>query len=137
MSLVLDCSSLIAALFPDEIDVTSSSLLEDIEANGVTVPRHWWLEIGNTLLVGERRKRISRDRRLHFMSYICELPLVTDNDFSLEVWYKTNELAAQHDLTAYDAAYLELAARLHLPLATHDKALKKAAKKCGIKLYEL
>ena len=43
-------------------------------------------------------------------------------------------MAVKHALTLYDAAYLELALRLRLPLATFDKALCRAAEAEGVRL---
>lgn len=134
MSFVLDCSAILCAFFPDEID-HNPELLEDISAQGAVVPQLWWIEVVNGLLMGERRKRFDRKRRLQFMEDITLLPLETDCEINEKQWFRISELATEHNLTTYDATYLELCLRRNLPLATRDKALKKAAKKCGIKLY--
>ncbi len=133
---VLDCSVLLSAIFPDEVSHSSEQLIDDINLRGAWVPALWWYEVASGLCLGVRRKRISESQRVRFMLQIQQFSLETDIESIASRWPIICDLALEHDLTSYDAAYLELAKRLKLPLATHDKALKKAAKKCGVRIYE-
>jgi len=93
------------------------------------VPRHWRLEVRNALLVAERRDRLSVDevnRRLHALA---ALPIHTDDEPRLDV---ALALARAHDLSIYDALYLELAQRHASALATLDAALARAAEAEGL-----
>jgi predicted nucleic acid-binding protein len=94
---------------------------------GALVPAHWLVEVGNGLLMAERRKRISAAERNKALSYIAALPFEIDDRLRETIWSATTELAASHALTLYDAVYLELAARSGLPLATLDDKLRRAA----------
>lgn len=97
------------------------------------VPRHWFLEVGNTLLMGERRKRCSEADTANFLGILRALAIEPDPEPMAHVAASTFALARGHGLTLYDAAYLELAMRASRPLATLDKELRTAAKKAGVK----
>ncbi len=98
----------------------------------MVVPALWTYEVLNVLVTAQRRKRITQAQALHFGREIQSFSISIDEKridrSSLEVM----SLADQHQLTAYDAAYLELALREGAPLATLDEALKKAAKATGV-----
>jgi predicted nucleic acid-binding protein len=130
-ALVLDASAALNLLLPDEPDTRVEVIYRLIE-NGAAfyVPRHWLFEVTNGLLMAERRGRITAAATAAAMVQARALTLITleENDF-LD---NTLSLARQHRLTIYDAAYLELAKRLDLPLATFDQALGKAAKATGV-----
>ena len=131
-ALVLDCSVAVSWLMPDEDAHTK--VLERIAEQGAVVPGLWFLEIGNVLLMAERRNRITSYQRLEALSLLQQLPITVDNLSLQHVWHETMNLALQYQLTLYDACYLELAQRLMLPLATYDKSLIKAADGIGIKI---
>ena len=103
------------------------ALLDRVEAGGAVAPQLWPLEASNALLVAERRRRISADDRAGLLRFLADLPIAIDPQTAAQAWAGTTALAQRHDLTAYDAAYLELAIRLDLPLATRDRALARAA----------
>ena len=115
---------------PDESFDASS--LNHVAEKGAIVPSLWSLEIGNVLLIAERNKRISSEQRHKALYVLAELPIVVDTMTSQHAWLETMELAERYGLTLYDASYLELALRRSLPLATFDKALKRAAELAGI-----
>jgi predicted nucleic acid-binding protein len=96
------------------------------------VPSLWWYEIANALLMPQKRNRISEADRVRLVSLYGLLPVQTDTALYPEVVSRFQELALTHALTAYDAAYLELALRKGLPLATFDRKLKKAAEEGGV-----
>lgn len=103
-----------------------------VTEKGAMVPSLWTLEVGNALLLAERRKRISSEQRHKALYILTELPINIDAMTSHHAWLETMELAERYKLTLYDASYLELALRRSLPLATLDKALQKAATLAGV-----
>jgi predicted nucleic acid-binding protein len=108
------------------------NFLDQVVEKGVIVPSLWSLEIGNVLLIAERKKRITLEQRQKALHILTELPIVIDIMTANHAWLETMELAERHNLTLYDASYLELSLRRSLPLATFDKSLKKAAELSGV-----
>ena len=100
----------------------------------LVVPTLWPFEVANSLLVLLRRKRILAEERERALGALVRLPLVVDDEGPRLALGSISELAAEHGLTVYDAAYLELAVRRKLPLASRDVALCKAARGCRVKL---
>lgn len=131
-ALVLDASVIVAVAVPDESDPRASDAVGLMVEYGALVPSHWLLEIGNALLMAERRKRISTATRNKALSYVASLPFEIDELLRDVVWSAVMELASIHRLTLYDSAYLELAARAGLPFATLDDKLAEAARKESI-----
>jgi predicted nucleic acid-binding protein len=127
---VLDCSVTISWFMPDES--FDFNFLDQVAEEGAIVPSLWSLEIGNVLLIAERKKRITLEQRQKAIHILSELPIVVDTMTSNHAWLETMELAERHNLTLYDASYLELSLRRSLPLATFDKSLKKAAELSGV-----
>ncbi len=84
--------------------------------------------------IAERRGRIDSDQRQRLAGFLRDLPVTIDVETAGQAWAATSRLAAVHRLTIYDAAYLELAQRLSLPLATLDTKLRAAAAALGITL---
>lgn len=132
MSLVLDNSVALAWCFEDERTDPTEALLDRVAEQGAVVPQLWPLEALNGLLVAERRGRIHQDQRRRLAAFLAELPITIDPETAERSWSATARLADAHRLTAYDAAYLELAQRLSLPLATRDAALTAAARGAGV-----
>lgn len=126
--LVLDASVLIAALLPDEADAEAATdLLEQLEDVGAVVPALWPTEVANGLLVAARRQRIQDIRIPEALAEVALLPIEIESADPAILWSGPLALALRHKLTLYDAAYLELAQRLGLPLASFDRALRAAA----------
>ena len=119
-------------IFSDERQPTDVQLLLEIGVEGALVTGLWHLEIANVVLVTERRKRIDRAERIRVMSELADLPLAIDDRTSELAWTETMTLADRHDLTVYDASYLELCIRSRLPLATRDKALQRTMSTLGL-----
>ena len=132
MSFVLDNSVALAWCFEDEQTPATDALLDRLVREGATAPQLWPLEALNGLLTAERRKRITRDDRLRLAGLLADLPITIDVETAERTWTATARLAEAHGLTAYDAAYLEVALRLGLPLATRDAALVVAAWAVGV-----
>jgi predicted nucleic acid-binding protein len=108
--------------------------MPDLQAH---VPSLWPLEVANALLVGERRRRITPAATTRFLAILSAFPINVDNETVSHAWGNTMNLARAHNLSSYDASYLELAIRLGLPLAAQDDKLKTAAKSVGVPLFEL
>ena len=98
----------------------------------IVVPAHWATEILNGLLVASRRKRIRPDQPALFWDELACLPIETESPLNPVQAKTVLALSEKHDLTVYDAAYLELARRRQLPLGTLDSDLRKAAHAEGI-----
>ena len=127
MSFVLDSSVTLAWCFEDERTDATDALLERVVESGADAPSLWPLEILNGLMMAERRGRLAADDRQRLGGFLRDLPVNLDADTTSQAWLTTSALAARHRLTIYDAAYLELAQRLRLPLATLDAQLRAAA----------
>jgi predicted nucleic acid-binding protein len=133
---VLDGSVTIAWLFHDEKDAYADAIVARLPHLEMVVPRLWHLEIANVLLVGERKGRCSQADVARWLSFLAGLPIAVDSSTESHAWSTTVHLARQHGLTAYDAAYLELAVRRGIPLATLDGKLKAAAVAAGVSIYK-
>lgn len=131
---VLDSSAALAWVLPGEGQAALERLLGEIAADGAVVPGLWPLEVGNILLVAERRGRLGAAERREALDLLRALPIDTDDETAARAWVATLTLAAAHGLTLYDASYLELARRRGLPLATLDSALRRAAGEAGVVL---
>jgi predicted nucleic acid-binding protein len=129
-SFVVDASISAAWFLPDEATPATEAALQATATREVWVPAIWLLEVGNLLLSAQRRKRISAAKRRELASAAAALRIRVDREpVAIPA---LDELAAIHALSAYDAAYLELALRRGLPLATQDEALEAAMIKAGI-----
>lgn len=133
-SYVLDASFALAVLLPDEASPVPEEWLADIVAKGLHVPALWWVELGNSLLTAERRKRLSPTRRAQVMRAAQGLGPITHPEETRACWGRPLDLARLHDLTLYDACYLDLALRLDATLLSMDRALRRAASGEGIAL---
>ena len=131
---VLDGSVTMAWFFADEATPAVDALLDRLSGGGrALVPRHWFLEVGNTLLMGERRKRCSEAEAANFLGILRALAIDVDPEAESQAASAAYGLARSHRLTLHDAAYLELAMRASLPLASLDTELRASAKKAGVK----
>ncbi|MGE3986331.1 type II toxin-antitoxin system VapC family toxin [Pseudorhodoplanes sp.] len=132
MSLVLDASIALAWALPDEDSALAQHVFEIIEGDGGWVPDIWRLEVANGLQIGVRRGRIDIGLRGGILADLADFPVRVDGETDRHAWGGTLTLASRLDLTLYDACYLELALRRHLPLATLDRNLRDAAAKAGV-----
>jgi predicted nucleic acid-binding protein len=132
---VLDGSVALSWCFPDEKSRRTQRLLESLRGASVAVPSLWLLEVSNALLSGERRGRLTEAEATEALRLLGRLPVDVDQCWGLPFASDVLAIARQYELTAYDAAYLELARRRKLPLATLDGSLRRAAKRAGVTLY--
>jgi len=125
MAFVIDASTAVSWVIEDEDDPAASEALTRAAEEDLLVPAIWWFEVRNTLLMNERRKRITRAATTDFLRELRTLPVVVD---TLPDEDQLLSLARRHLLTVYDAAYLELASRSSIPLCTLDGPLARAAR---------
>ena len=137
MSLVLDACVTFAWLLLDETTDAIRHVFSMIETEGAVVPSLWRLEIANSLTMATRRKRIDTSFRNTALMDLAEYDIIVDYGTDHHAWFEAMTLADRFRLTLYDAAYLELAQRRRLPLATLDRDLVKAAKASGINILGL
>ena len=135
MNFVLDSSLTLAFVFQDEATTDTDKILDSLGqgSKAFTAPLWRW-EVGNALLMAERRKRIMPADSQRHLTSLQLLPLELDDQASREAWHATILLARKHQLTLYDAAYLELSIRRGVALGSLDTDLRKAAKFEGVKL---
>jgi predicted nucleic acid-binding protein len=129
---VLDGSLALAWYFRDEADSYADAVAAGFSIGRAAVPLIWPLEIANAILNGERRQRSTEAQAAEWLVYLGSLPITVDDETNTRAWGDVLNLARVHHLSAYDAAYLELALRRGLPLATLDDKLKGAAVAAGV-----
>ena len=134
MSLVLDTSVTLAWVYLDETTEAVLKAFDALRENGAWVPALWRLEVANVLQMNVNRRRHSTTFRDAALAELALLPIHLDPKTDRHAWDETLRLAERHGLTIYDAAYLELARRKGLPLATLDQELRAAAALEGVPL---
>jgi predicted nucleic acid-binding protein len=136
MPFVVDASLALAWHFEDELSEYADRVLDRLREDRAVVPSIWPLEVANGLLVAERRGRLSPARLARAVDLFQQLPIFVFEVGAQVALGSVLELGHVHGLSAYDAAYLELAMREGLPLATQDDALRVAAERAGVPLVE-
>jgi predicted nucleic acid-binding protein len=131
VSLVLDSSATLAWIYGDETTDEIRSVFDKIADAGAVVPALWRLEVANSLTVAMRRNRINGEFRRSALNDLALLDITIDPQTDNQAWAETLVIADRYRLTLYDAAYLELAQRRRLPLATLDQELRAAAVAAG------
>ena len=128
---VVDCSVFLAWCLADEDDPAADAVMRRLTDEGAVAPQIWWYELRNALLVNERRGRITAQQVADTLSDSTKLGIEIDAEHDEAA---IMAFARQHRLTVYDSAYLEVASRHGLPLATLDRRLSEAAAAIGIPL---
>lgn len=136
MRFVLDASVALAWCFEDEGGAYPVRVLEALRASEAVVASLWTLEVANGLLAAERRGRIEPQEVTRAARLLAALPIAVDPVERGRALTTTYRLARTRDLSTYDAAYLELAVRLGVPLATLDGQLRTAAEGEGVEVFE-
>lgn len=135
MDWVLDGSLALAWALPDETSRRADRFLAQVARRGrFWVPALWWYEISNALTMAQRRQRLAEADRVRVVELYGMLPIQTDAELDPDAVWRFHVLAEQYNLSAYDAAYLELAQRRGLGLATVDRDLIRAARKAGVEV---
>ena len=134
---VADASATLPWCFEEEATPATEALLERLRAGEpAVVPAHWSTEVMNGLIMAVRRGRIDLERVARFARDLAALPIRIEPPHAPATWDAVIQVATKHQLTVYDAAYLELAERTRLPLATLDGDLRKAALAASVVLVE-
>ena len=134
---VADASATLPWCFEEEATPATEALLERLRAGEpAVVPAHWSTEVMNGLIMPVRRSRIDLDRVARFARDLAALPIRIEPPHAPAAWDAVIRVATKRHLTVYDAAYLELAQRTGLPLATLDGDLRKAALAANVVLVE-
>ena len=132
---VLDASITAAWCFADETTAYTEAVLEMLAAGGEALaPAIWPFEVANVLVMAERRKRITLAKTTNFLQLLTGFAVSFDSAGAAQTFANVLSLAREQGLSTYDAAYLELAIRKGLPLATLDTDLKKAARIVGVRI---
>lgn len=134
-SFVLDSSVAVGWCFTDEMDDYCRDVLRMLSTARALVPPHWAAEFTNALLASERRGRCTPEESLQSIRLVFNLPIRVSAPFDATTSLRTLLTARTHGLATYDAAYLEVASRTGLPLATIDSRLRQAATTLGL-FYE-
>ena len=134
MAFVLDASMTMSWCFADENTPYSRRVLDLLLDSYGEVPALWSFEVANVLAVNEKRQRLTKTASVEFLQTLSGLDIRIDRSFPAVDGKVLLPLVWRYGLTAYDAAYLELAIRKGLPLATFDKELIAAAPLEGVKL---
>lgn len=132
--LVVDASVSAAWFLEDEASPYCDIVLDHVAHEGARVPCLWTYEMANVLTFAARRGRLEADRMVDIHTALGALPVQVDEAVSLKLLPAWLRVASAHGLTAYDAAYLELAERTGSRLATRDAALRTAAERAGVSL---
>ncbi|TVQ31376.1 MAG: PIN domain-containing protein [Phycisphaeraceae bacterium] len=131
--LVVDCSVTAVWLLEDEDDRVAIAALEAVDTTPISVPALWIYEVMNVLVVAERRKRLKAKKFNVLLEELAEIPIAIEHDVDPN---RVIEIARRQKLSAYDAAYVELAQRKSYELCTLDQGMKKAARAEGVSLFE-
>jgi len=133
---VIDNSVVMTWCFKDEINQYADAILDRLEVSTAVVPSIWPLEVGNVLLVAERKKRLSKTDSTRFIALLTGLPIIIEQELPERMMKDILALAREHQLSTYDASYLDLAMRKGLPIATLDNKLKATAKRSQVPILK-
>ena len=133
---VVDNSVVMAWCFQDEASQYADAILGSLEVFKAIVPSIWPLEVGNVLLVAERRKRLSEADSARFIALLTELPITIEQESPERMMREILALAREHQISSYDASYLDLAMRKGVPIATLDDGLIKAAERSQVPIMK-
>ena len=133
MPFVLDASIAMTWAVPEEDDLLATATVRALDADYAAVPALFWFEIRNALLVNERRGRLRPFETQAFLVQLDRLPIRIDRQPDSDA---VLDRARRHRLTVYDAAYLELARRLAVPLATLDRRLVAAGQGEAVRPFD-
>jgi len=137
VSLVLDASLTLSWYFEDERTPEADGVRELVAERGAVVPSLWRLEVANGLQAALRRRRLDAAFRDLALARLGRMRIASDPETDIYAWGTTLHLADRFGLTVYNASYLELAQRRHLPLASLDRPLRRAAGSLAIELLGL
>jgi predicted nucleic acid-binding protein len=131
---VLDNTITMAWCFTEEATEFTGKVLSRLSdlTDSAVVPALWLYEMVNVVELAVRKGRIPKEKAVVFLESLGDLPIEVENPTRTQLFVSVRALAGQYQLTGYDAAYLELAVRYKLPLASLDRALSRAALAAGV-----
>lgn len=133
---VIDASIAVAWVHPAQATRETDRLLDEVAGGArFAVPALWLLEVANALLVLERRRKLEAEERSEALETLLALGPTIDDDGARNASGRVSDLAREHDLSVYDATYLELSLRTKLPLVTRDDRLRAAARRADVPLH--
>lgn len=136
-SFIADASVAIGWVHPAQATAQTAAMLDAMaEGAALEVPALWPLEVANTLAVLVRRRKLTADERRTGLGWLRALPLRVDHEGASLAFSRLSELATAHQLSIYDATYLELAQRRRLVLGCKDGPLRRAARESGLSVWE-
>lgn len=136
-SFVVDASVAIAWIHPAQATAETDAMRDRLAAgDSLVVPALWPLEVANAITVLQRRRKLTAGEARTAIEIIRELPATIDHEAAAIAFTRLVEVASEQELTIYDAAYIELAKRRQLPLASNDAAMKHAATRSGVDLWQ-
>ena len=133
---VIDNSVVMTWCFKDETSKYADAVLDSLEVSTAVVPSIWPLEVGNVLLIAERKGRLSEADSARFIALLAELPIMIEQEPPERMLKDILALARKHQLSTYDASYLDLSMRRGLPIATLDNKIIAAAKRSQVPLVK-
>jgi predicted nucleic acid-binding protein len=136
IGLVVDNSVVMSWCFEDQANPYADSILSNLTGTVVYAPSVWPFEVVNVLAIAERKKCISEADSVRFISLLSQLPIIVQYESPEKGMKDLLGLARAHNLSSYDASYLDLAMRMGLPMATLDERLKRAAKSAQVMLWK-
>lgn len=134
---VVDNSVVMTWCFRDETNAYADAVLDSLANTVAVVPAIWPLEVVNVLLVAERRQRLYEADSVRFITLLRQLPIVVDRSWPERLMKDWLAIGRAHDLSSYDTAYLELAMRQGLPIATLDSRLLAAARHIDMPILDI
>ena len=134
---VVDNSVVMTWCFEDEANPYADAVLDSLTEAVAVVPAIWPLEVINVLLVAERKKRLHEADSVRFISLLTQLPIMVDRSWPERLMKDFLAIGRAHNLSSYDTAYLELAMRQGLPIATMDQKLLEAARQIDIPILDV
>jgi predicted nucleic acid-binding protein len=134
---VIDADSVLCWCFEDEASDAADALLVSLAAAGAAVPALWHLQVAQLLLSAGRQQLMTEARAAGFMALLDTLPIETDAASADRARREVLHVARETGLAMFDAAYLELAMRRRIPLATRDSGLRQAAHAVGVATLDL
>jgi predicted nucleic acid-binding protein len=136
-SFVADVSVAIAWVHPAQATSETEAMLDRLAAgDSLVVPALWPLEVANALTILRRRRKLTPAEARTAIEILRDLPVVIDHEAAAIAFTRLAELASEHELTVYDATYIELATRRRLALASNDARMKQAAIRSGVNLWQ-
>ena len=132
--LVVDASVIAPLIVPDEHGDLIQDVLDALLTGDAVAPQHWRLEVANLARMAVRRRRLEEDALDAIFADLREMVVEIDSETDRLAWTACLDVSRRRNITVYDAAYLELALRLDLPIATRDRRLADAATAEGVEL---